>query len=190
MINEQKDYMKTPITKYIIGGVIVAVFAAYAIFNSGGGNTVSILPSSPSSSNSSPSSATQAANNNVSAAASGTPPANQVSQPAKTTPTVPITPVVPRGEYKDGSYNGSVEDAFYGNLQVAATIQNGKLADIQFPQYPSDNRRSQQISNTALPILKQEAISAQSANVDVVSGATQVSEAFQQSLATALALAK
>jgi len=66
---------------------------------------------------------------------------------------------------------------------------NGAIADVQFLQYPQDNGHSRQVSAKAIPILKQEAIAAQSAQVNIVSGATATSQAFQQSLADALAQA-
>ncbi len=93
---------------------------------------------------------------------------------------------VTTGKYKDGTYKGSVADAFYGKLQVAAVISGGKLTDVTFLQYPNDQEESQQVNNHSNPILKREAIAAQSAQVDIVSGATQSSEAFQQSLGNAL----
>ena len=92
--------------------------------------------------------------------------------------------------YKDGTYTGSSEDAFYGTIQVQATIKGDKLADIQFLQYPNDRDESVQINQQAMPMLKQEAIQAQSVQVAVVSGATQSSEAFVKSLASAFAQAK
>jgi len=92
--------------------------------------------------------------------------------------------------YKDGTYTGAAEDAFYGTVQVRADIQNGKITDVQFIQYPKDQSESQEVSDMAIPVLKQEAIQAQSANVDTVSGATQTSEAFNKSLADALSQAK
>ncbi len=95
-----------------------------------------------------------------------------------------------RGIYKDGTYTGSVEDAYYGNMQVAAVISGGRLTDIQFLQYPSDNRTSLRINSQALPILKSEAIAVQSANIDMISGASASSPAFQSSLANALKAAK
>lgn len=94
------------------------------------------------------------------------------------------------GQFKDGTYTGPVTDAIYGQLQIIAVVQNGQLTDVQFPVYPNNAGHSMQISQNALPILKQEAIAAQGANVNVVSGATQTSEAFQQSLAAALVMAK
>jgi uncharacterized protein with FMN-binding domain len=94
------------------------------------------------------------------------------------------------GTYKDGIYTGSVADAVYGKLQVVATISGGMITDITWPIYPNSGGHTIQVSASALPELKQEAIAAQSANVSVVSGATQDSEAFQQSLAAALAQAQ
>ncbi len=92
--------------------------------------------------------------------------------------------------YTDGTYTGLPADAYYGLIQVQATIQGGKLTDVVFLQHPSDRRTSQYINGQAMPILKSEAIQAQSANVDIVSGATDSSMAFQQSLGDALAQAK
>jgi uncharacterized protein with FMN-binding domain len=96
----------------------------------------------------------------------------------------------PRGQYTDGTYVGSLADAYYGMVQVQASIRNGKIASVEFLQYPNDRRTSQYINGRAMPILKSEAIQTQSANVDIVSGATDTSMAFQQSLADALAQAK
>ncbi len=96
----------------------------------------------------------------------------------------------PTPPYKDGTYTGSVADAIYGNIQVQATIQNGKITDVQFLQHPSDRSTSVAINIYAMPNLRQEAITAQSANVDTVSGATDSSQAFVQSLSSALTQAK
>lgn len=92
--------------------------------------------------------------------------------------------------YKNGTYTGNVADAFYGNLQVQAVISGGKLSDVIFLQYPNDRRTSIEINTQAMPYLKQEAIKAQSAQVDIVTGATQTSKAFVESLQSALNQAK
>jgi uncharacterized protein with FMN-binding domain len=94
------------------------------------------------------------------------------------------------GNYKNGTYTGSLADAVYGKIQVAVTISGGMITDVTWPTYPNDPGHTTQISDSALPTLKQEAITAQSANVNIVSGATQTSEGFQQSLAVALAQAQ
>ena len=95
-----------------------------------------------------------------------------------------------QGQYKDGSYTGSVQDAFYGNIQVKAVVSGGRITDVIFLQYPNDNRTSQYVNSIADPMLKQEAIQVQSAQVDIVSGASASSQAFQASLADALTQAR
>ena len=90
------------------------------------------------------------------------------------------------GTYKDGSYTGSTEDAYYGNVQVKATISGGKIANVIFLQYPNTHSTSVYINQQAMPYLQQEAIQTQTANVNIVSGATYTSQAFIQSLSNAL----
>jgi len=90
------------------------------------------------------------------------------------------------GQFKDGNFQGPVADAYYGEVQVEANIQGGRLATVRILQYPNDRRTSRYINSQALPILKREAIQAQSGNVDFVSGATLTSRAYIQSLSSAL----
>ena len=97
----------------------------------------------------------------------------------------PVTPK-PVHQYVDGTYTGTVADAFYGYVQVEASIRGGKLVDVQFLQYPNDRRTSQEINSQATPVLRSEALQAQSANVDTVSGASDTSAAFIESLSAAL----
>jgi uncharacterized protein with FMN-binding domain len=92
--------------------------------------------------------------------------------------------------YKDGTYTGSVADAFWGNVQVQVVTQKGSITNISFLQYPNERDRSVMINSYADPQLISEAIQAQSATVDIVTGATDSSEAFMQSLSDALSQAK
>src|SRR5258706_3559562 len=108
---------------------------------------------------------------------------------ASATPGATVTPA-PGALYKDGSYTGSVDDAQWGVVQVKAIIKNGKITDVQFLQYPNDRNRSVYINSIADPQLTSEAIQAQSANVNVVTGATDSSLAFIQSLTDALSQAR
>lgn len=101
----------------------------------------------------------------------------------------PVVAVKPKGQYVDGTYVGAGADAYYGTVQVQVSIQNGKLTDVAFLQYPNDRNNSIRINNRAMPVLKSEAIQAQNANVRFVSGATDTSMAFQQSLQDALSQA-
>lgn len=88
--------------------------------------------------------------------------------------------------YRDGTYTGSSENAYYGRVQVQVTVTNHAVAGIKVLNYPSDRRTSRYINSQALPLLQQEVIAADSANVDTVSGATLTSEAYIRSLGTAL----
>ncbi len=116
-------------------------------------------------------------------------PSSSNAQPTSVPPTT--TPVPQQaGQYKDGSYTGTVADAFYGPLQVQVTITSGKISGVQFLQAPNDRSESIEINQQAEPTLTQEAIQAQSAQVDVVSGATQTSQAFVESMKSALSQAK
>ncbi|MFI5367908.1 MAG: FMN-binding protein [Spirochaetia bacterium] len=91
--------------------------------------------------------------------------------------------------FSDGRFIGRREYAYYGFVQVTAIVRNGKLTDIQVPEFPNDNGRSRYINDIALPYLIQEAVSAQKARVDLISGATFTSAAFVKSLEGALARA-
>lgn len=93
------------------------------------------------------------------------------------------------GGYADGTYTGPAVDAYYGLVQIQAIVQGGRVTSLRILQYPSDRRTSVFINRQALPMLRDEVISAQSANVDIVSGATLTSEAFIQSLGGALSKA-
>jgi hypothetical protein len=82
--------------------------------------------------------------------------------------------------------DGPEVDNPYGPVQVEITLQGHKLVDSQALQLPSDRRFSRQISDYVGPILRQEALKAQSANIDIISGATFTSEAYARSLQAAL----
>jgi uncharacterized protein with FMN-binding domain len=66
------------------------------------------------------------------------------------------------------------------------TVSGGRITDVKAVQLPSDNPRSSQISADAAPQLRQETLTAQSASIHVVSGATYTSDSFQASLQSAL----
>lgn len=109
-----------------------------------------------------------------------------------TNPNSPVaqTAVTTASTYRDGTYTGDVADAYYGNIQVQVVISGGKLIDVKFLQYPHDNPNSVYINSQAMPYLKQEAVQAQKGSVDIISGATDTSGAFIQSLTAALNQAK
>lgn len=126
----------------------------------------------------------------VNSVATNQPTTPPVSKTATKTTTPAPAPRKPTGQYTDGTYVGSVADAYYGNIQVEAIISAGRLANVKILQYPNDQGTSIEINRQALPMLISEAISAQSARVDGISGASETSPAFVESLSSALAQAK
>ena len=91
--------------------------------------------------------------------------------------------------YRDGSYTGSDENAYYGRVQVQVTVAGQRITSVNVLDYPQDRRTSRYINSQALPLLKQEVIAADSAMIDTVSGATLTSEAYIRSLGNALSQA-
>src|SRR6478736_3364791 len=81
--------------------------------------------------------------------------------------------------------DGPVVDTRYGPVQVEVVVAGGKISDVVALQLPT-GRRSGQISQVAAPILHDEALQAQSAKIDLVSGATYTSDAYTQSLQAAI----
>lgn len=82
--------------------------------------------------------------------------------------------------------DGPVVDTRYGPVEVRVTLQGTRITDVQAIELPSDRSRSQRISAQAGPLLRSEALQAQSARIDIVSGATYTSEGYAQSLQAAL----
>ncbi len=103
--------------------------------------------------------------------------------------TASIAPAGGARSYTDGTYTGPVTDAYYGTMQIQAIVQGGKLAGVRVLRYPSDRNTSIAINSQALPMLQNEVIAAQSASVDIISGATLSSDAFLRSLNGALSKA-
>jgi uncharacterized protein with FMN-binding domain len=175
--------------KRLLASVIVVVaFTLYAIFSRGGTTTATPLASTTGSSTGASSGTTTTLpvatgngdyddDDDESAVAQQT--ANTVATAATTASS---------SGYTDGTYTGSQADALYGSVQVQVTIQGGSITNVQFLSHPTGHN-SDQINARAVPLLTQEAIAAQSASVQVVSGATLTSQAFMQSLQSALSQA-
>ena len=82
--------------------------------------------------------------------------------------------------------DGPVEVNRYGPVQVRVTLAGSRIVDVQALELPIDRSRSAQISQFSAPVLRQEALQAQSAQIHTVSGATYTSAGYRQSLQAAL----
>ena len=85
-----------------------------------------------------------------------------------------------------GTCTGDAADTPYGPVQVRITVSGGRITDAQAVQVPQESSRDVRINSAAVPVLNQEALQAQSAQIDAVSGATYTSEGYQQSLQSAI----
>ena len=81
---------------------------------------------------------------------------------------------------------GDVAQTRWGPVQVELTVKAGSVTEVRVLQYPTGNSTDEQINSYALPVLIQETLDSQSANIDMVSGATVTSVGYQQSLQSAL----
>jgi uncharacterized protein with FMN-binding domain len=85
-----------------------------------------------------------------------------------------------------GTATGTTAQTLYGPVQVRVTVKDGRLTDVTALTYPQESPRDREIAGYALPQLRREALTAQSADIDAVSGATYTSGGYQQSLQSAL----
>ena len=116
--------------------------------------------------------------------ASSTPkPTSKATTSSKST-TKPPTPAAPVNKSVNGTFTGSAVDVGYGTVQVKITLVNGKITDAQAVQAPSG--RNDRYTNMSVPVLRQRTLSAQSANINGVSGASYTSFGWYTSLVVAL----
>ncbi|MFE7524540.1 FMN-binding protein [Kitasatospora sp. NPDC057542] len=86
--------------------------------------------------------------------------------------------------------SGNTVNTRYGPVQVQVTLAGNRITAVDVVKYPNSERRDREINSSALPVLNQEAIAAQSARIDMVSGATYTSDGYVRSLQSALDRAK
>jgi uncharacterized protein with FMN-binding domain len=105
---------------------------------------------------------------------------------ATATPT-PTPTATPGGSgLRNGRYTGEDVSMRYGDVQVQVVVSGGRITDVVALQMPSDRARSAYISQVAGPMLHDEVLQAQSAQIDTLSGATYTSDAYAQSVQAAL----
>jgi len=106
---------------------------------------------------------------------------------ATTTPTT-ATPATtaPSADTTSRSATGQDVQYRYGEIELKVTEKGSRITDIQVVADQASDPRSEEINSQAIPLLQEQAMSVQSANVDGVSGATFTSEAYAQALQSAL----
>jgi uncharacterized protein with FMN-binding domain len=86
----------------------------------------------------------------------------------------------------DGTYTGASASTRWGPVQVQITVAGGKITSVDVVDYPADDRKSASINARAIPTLTQQTLSAQTAKVTSVSGATYTSTGYRTSLQSAI----
>jgi len=109
-------------------------------------------------------------------------PSSGASRPAASSGTASSSTAKPASR----TVTGDSADTRFGPVQVQITVSNGTLTAVNAVEYPTGSPRDQEINSYAIPMLNQEALSAKSAQIDMISGATYTSEGYLQSLQSAL----
>jgi len=120
------------------------------------------------------------------AVAAAPPPSTTTTAPpaAGTTPDTGTTPTTRAGAVR--TVDGDPFDNPYGTVQVRVTLQGTRITGVTPLQMPFDRQRSAEISQQAEPLLLQEVLQAQSAQIDIIGGASYTSQSYAQSLQSAL----
>ena len=154
--------------------------AGGAAIGSTGTSTTASASSSPATTKSSQPVATKKATTAATASASAT-----ATTSATATPTATKTTTAPAPAAKSGTFTGPSVYVNYGNVQVQITVVNGVITDAKAIKAPSG--KNDRYTNMAVPILKQQTLAAQSANIKGASGASYTSYGWFKSLQGALA---
>ena len=113
----------------------------------------------------------------------------KTSTKATTTPAAPTqtqAPTTPQSASVTGTFSGIAAPTAYGPVQVQITLNNGKITGATALTYPQNSGRDRQINSQAIPLLIQETLQAQSANIQGVGGASYTSQGWYDSLVSAL----
>lgn len=187
----------------IAGGTVGGLGAVLAItppqlsttssINIAGGSVIGTTgtgSSASASSSTSSSSATQSAKSVATKKATVKPTATNsataTAQPTATATPTPVETTAPvTSTVKDGTFTGPAVFVNYGTVQVKITVSNGKITDAVAVQAPRG--KNDRYTNMAVPILKQQTLQAQSANIQGASGASYTSYGWFKSLQGAMA---
>lgn len=159
-------------TRSTLGSIFASIAVLVVGWQAGG----AVLTSQPAVTTSQPQASTPASTTDQS---TGT--TTQTSAPAAPAAAAPV----PTGP-ADGTYTGSSVSTRFGSVQVSVTLAGGQITEVTPLQLTDADGRSVQISNRAAPVLRDEVIASQSANVSNVGGATYTTQAYLASVQSAL----
>ena len=179
-------------TPLVVTGTLAGLAGLLTFHSRAASLNLNTLQSGTSSSRNSPS----GSSTTPSGSSSSTSTTQPTSQPGSTTTspngsssttTTSPTPTTSTQPTSAKSATGPVVNYFFGTVSVSVTVSGKKITNIKIASLDDGgNPRSQMIDQQALPMLEQQALAANSANIAGVSGATYTSQGFTQSLQSAL----
>lgn len=123
-------------------------------------------------------------------ASTAAPPTATPAAPATATPAAPANATASASQSASSSgsqtFTGSSVDTRFGPVQVQITVSGGRITAANAVTYPTESGKDRQINARAVPTLNAETVTAQSSDIDMVSGATYTSQGYRQSLQSAI----
>jgi uncharacterized protein with FMN-binding domain len=157
---------------YVIGGTVLGAAAVMAIPTPGKPQQVALAGNAGATTQGSAMAGSSSTTSPPASTSSGGTSSGSTSSSATTSATKTVT--------------GSIVTNQYSRLQVSLQIKNGRISHVGFTTFTANDSKSVGIDQQAVPILIQETISAQSAQIQGVSGATYTTTAYEQSLQAAI----
>ena len=130
---------------------------------------------------------TSTENSSLAMAGVGAPASTAATQTQTPAVNTPAPAPVQTTKSVSGTFTGDSVDVKYGFVQVKITVVNGEITEAQAVQAPSG--KNDRWTQKAVPVLRQQTLTAQSANITGASGASYTSYGWYTSLASALAKA-
>ena len=176
------------ITMWIMStlSVLVLLFSYHTSTEAVGATTTSVALSQPGTGSSSNAGATQTTTSGGSGTGGTSGGATDSSSTATSSASATSTATSSSASSSTKTYTGSSVLMRYGTVQVRITVKDGKVVSSEAIDYPMSNGRDQEINSAAIPTLNSEAAGQSSSSIDMVSGATYTSQAYIQSLQSAL----
>jgi uncharacterized protein with FMN-binding domain len=176
----------------VIGLVLLLSFKTHPLTSAVGATppaaVSTLLPSASSAAPSSaaPSAAPSSATDSSNVFGEPSPASSSSAAPTTTSKAAKPAPTTTTKAATKQTVTGDAVDTMFGPVQVQLTVSGGEITAANAVEYPTERQRDVEINQYAVPVLDQEVLQAQSAQIDAVSGATYTSQGYLQSLQSAL----
>ena len=178
------------ITLWLLSTISALVLLfSYHTSTSSASSTSIVTPATDGTDAAAGASGSASASNGTGAGTTATPSAATGTESAASAATPQATTQAPAAAETTAAattFDGTAVNTRYGPVQVQITVEGGKITKSIVLQVPWTDRKDQEINSRAVPVLNSETVAAQSSQIDMVSGATYTSNAYVQSLQSAI----